>query len=279
MSATVPLIVEGLPNEKYHAGKGVSKSGLWTIETRSPAHFRFQKEVKKPHFDVGEAIHLAILEPDKFESDVLRGPDDRRGNKWRDAEAYATNEKRLLLTGGDFDKALEVRDSVHADNWLNQVITGGERLVEASGYWIHPDTGSLCRCRPDLYRRDLSIILDIKSTQSAHPEAFARSVVNYGYHSQEALYTDGWRACGERVEGFIFLAFEKDFPLANRAYELPPSIVEEGRAIMHKALATYADCEKTDTWPAYGSGVEELKFKRWAYQNIQAPEALDSETA
>jgi hypothetical protein len=275
-----PGIYQGIPNEAYHAGPGISKSGLWTIHETTPAHYKWPKPREpKPHFDVGDAIHKAILEPEKFEAEFVRGPDDRRGNKWKDQLEICTATGKTLLTSSDFDSALAVRDAVHADAWINSIVTQGERMVEASGYWIDPETGVLCRCRPDLYRRDLKIILDVKSTRDASPKDFAKSCVNYGYHSQEAFYTDGWRHCGEEVDAFVFLAFEKESPYAKAVYELPPSIVEEGRAIIRQSLDLYGDCVKRDEWPAYGDGVQELTFPRWAYTKIEAPGALDAEVA
>jgi len=270
-----PGVYLKLDNEAYHAGPGISKSGLWTVETKSPAHFKFGERDETNAFDFGEACHLAILQPNDFEKAVVRGPEDRRGNKWKDVAEVCKADKKLLLTSGDFDGVLAIRDTVHADPWINSIITSGDGVNEASGFWIDPETGELCRCRPDRYRRDLKLILDIKSTASAHPDAFAKSVVNFGYHAQEAFYTDGWQACGQQVEGFAFLAFEKKPPYAYAVYELPPSIVEEGRAMMRKALNTYAECRKANRWPAYGEGVQELSFKRWNYRLTQAPDALD----
>ncbi|WP_421930022.1 PD-(D/E)XK nuclease-like domain-containing protein [Nitratireductor rhodophyticola] len=274
-----PGIYFDLPNEQYHAGPGISKSGLWTIYTQSPAHYKFAEREQKNHFDFGEACHLAILEPNKFEAKVYRGPEDRRGNKWKDAQEYCQMEGKLLLTAPDFDSVLAIRDAVHADQWINSIITGGKPLIEASGYWIDEATGELCRCRPDLYREDLGVIVDVKSTQSAHPDAFARSVVNYGYHAQEAHYSDGWRALGKPVEGFVFLGWEKKSPYAYGVYELPPSIVDEGRAAIRTALDTYHECQKAARWPSYGEGVQELSFKRWAYRLTDAPESFGSEAA
>ncbi len=270
-----PGIYQGIPNEAYHAGPGVSKSGLWTIYAQSPAHYRFGEREQTTAFDFGEACHLAILQPDLFEANVVRGPDDRRGNKWKDVLEACQIDGKLLLTSGDYDAVMTIRDTIHGDVWLNGVITGGKPQVEASGYFIDQETGELCRVRPDLYREDIGIMLDVKSTQSAHPDAFSRSVVNYGYHAQEAFYTDGWRANGEDVAGFVFLAFEKKPPYAYAVYELPPAIIEEGRAIMRKSLDTYHACRMKDHWPAYGEGVQELSFQRWAYRNTAAPDQYE----
>lgn len=266
-----PGIYAGIPNEAYHAGPGISKSGLWTIHTKSPAHFKGGARKESKAFDMGEACHLAILEPNLFEKKVVRGPDDRRGNKWKDLADVCRIDGKLLLTSGDFDNALAVRDAVHADAFVSSIVANESAAIETSGYWIDEATGLLCRCRPDLWREDLGIMVDVKSTASAHPDDFARSVVNYGYHAQEAFYSEGWGALGKNVEGFVFLAWEKTAPYACGIYELPPPIVEEGRAIVRRALETYAACKKADSWPAYGEGVQELDFKRWAYRLTEAP--------
>lgn len=274
-----PGIYRNIPNEDYHSGPGVSNSGLWTIQKKSPAHYKFEVRKQKNHFDFGEACHLAILQPNEFEARVYRGPEDRRGNKWKDAAEWCAGEGKLILTAGDFDKALTIRDAVHADQWVNAIITGGEPLIEASGYFIDPVTGELCRVRPDLYRSDLNLILDVKTTRSAHPDDFARSVVNYGYHQQEAFYSDGWRELGCAVDAWAFLVFESDSPHAAAIYELPPSIVEEGRASYRQALDLYHECQQSEHWPAYGEGVQELAFSRWAYRLTEAPNPLDEEPA
>jgi hypothetical protein len=260
-----------LSNEAYHASPGISKSGLWKIYTQSPAHFKYSPRKETKAFDFGQASHSAILEPETFEARVMRGPADRRGNKWADAVAEANNSKRRLLIEEDYDAVLELRDAVHADPFLNALIVSPHSQVEHSSFWIDPETGAQCRSRPDLYRADLGIMVDVKSTASAHPQAFARSVVNYGYHAQEAWYSAGHRANGLKVEGFVFLAFEKEAPYVTARYELPPSIVEDGRAICQKALARFAECEATGEWPGYSSEITELAFKRWAYQETDAP--------
>ncbi|QND53444.1 hypothetical protein HB779_17285 [Phyllobacterium sp. 628] len=279
-----PGIYGGIPNEAYHSGPGISKSGLWTIQTKTPAHYKFPPIVEettqtKAVKDFGTGAHLAILEPELFEKLVVRGPDDRRGNKWTDLAEGCKLSGKLLLVSKAYDEILALRDSVHADPFINGIITGGKAMVEPSGYAIDPVTGCLCRVRPDLYREDLGIILDVKTTESAHPDAFARSVINYGYHAQEAFYSDIWASLNKPVNGWVFLTFEKKSPYAAAAYELPPSIVEEGRATMRQALDRYAECTKTNRWPAYGEGVQELTFKHWAYRLTDAPNALDEQQA
>lgn len=277
MTATLPTgILEGLSNEAYHASPAISKSGLWEIYSKTPAHYRFAEREASTAFDFGTACHSAILEPETFEARTIRGPLDRRGGKWVDAQAEAHNTGKLLLTASDYDDVLEVRDVIHADAWLNQIITGGKPVVEASAFWHQPVGDELiyCRARPDLIRTDLGLMLDLKTTADASARGFAKSVADYGYHAQEAHYTRGWMAAGGcEITGTVFLAVEKKKPFAYQLFELQPSAVAEGMAIIDRSLETYARCQRVSEWPAYAqpNGVTELVLPRWAYKETEAP--------
>ncbi len=54
-----------------------------------------------------------------------------------------------------------------------------------------------------------ALSIDVKTTESAHPDDFAKSVANYGYHSQEGLYTDVAELLGQPVDAFVFIGFER----------------------------------------------------------------------
>lgn len=277
-----PGVYQGIPNEDYHAGPGVGRSGLWTIEKQSPAHYKYPAPVEetaqsKAIKAFGTAAHAAVLEPELFETHVVRGPKDRRGDKWSDLEEMCRIEHKTLLVEKDFENCLALRDTVHADPFLNGIITGGPAMVEATGYFNDPITGQLLRVRPDLYRKDIKVILDIKTTKNAKADDFVRSVTNMGYHAQEAFYTDGWQLLDMPVDGFVFMALEKKSPFAFSVFELPPAIVQEGRALIRQAIDKYHDCVSKNEWPGYPTGVQPLEFSRWQYRYTEAPNALDEQ--
>lgn len=283
-----PGIHLNIANEDYHAGPGVSKTGLWTIATKTPAHYRFGERKDSAAFDLGTAAHLALLQPAEFEGQVVSGPEDRRGNKWKDAELQVAAQGGILLTAGDYDKALRIRDSGERNAALRDLRRGA--LIEASGYAIDHETGMLCRCRPDAYSPQADAILDLKTTTDGGREAFSRAAANYGYHMQEAFYTDTWRAAGlfqqtatkrfvGRVDAFIFVVIEKTAPFLVSCYELSPAAVDEGREQYRRALRTYAACaalenvggDPADAWPGYPEDPEPLDIPSWAYHTTTRP--------
>lgn len=256
-------------NEQYHSSEGISKSGLWEIYTKSPFHYAHTKKQSSPTFDYGTAVHTAILEPDKFDESIIRGPEDRRGSKWRDAMDEAEHKKAILLTASDYDDVLSIREAADADKNITALLKG-ETIIERSAYHKDDEYGLTVKCRPDLYNKSLSIMADVKSTASAEPHHFIKSIVNFGYHVQEAMYTDVFtKASNLKVDAFVFIAIEKPSkgsPAIIQCYELDADAVKEGYLIYRKALDIYANCVNNKSWPAYGGGIKKLSIPKWAFK-------------
>ncbi len=91
-----------------------------------------------------------------------------------------------------------------------------------------------------------------------------------GYHAQESWYSDGWDAAGGgAVDGVVFIVGATDYPHLCAAYELTPGAVEEGRLAMRKALLTYRDCRRAESFPGYQEAVQELDLPGWAYKETK----------
>lgn len=250
----------------YHRSDAVSKSLLWRLHTRTPFHARYgaSKETEEQKF--GRAAHTAVLEPGLFEARFYRGPSDRRGNKWTAAVEIAQESGRECLRDADYDAALLLRD-VMQRNEIVRRLTAGTPAIEQSAFWIDPETGELCRCRPDLYSHDLNVMADLKSTTNAKADQWQKRVRDFGYYVQDAWYRDGWEAAGGgQVDGFVFIVVERDAPHAAATYELKPRAVDKGREVYRDALRRWNDCSTNGVWPAYGSGVLPLDLSDFDYR-------------
>ncbi len=264
-------IYQNLSNDNYHGDCAVGSSTLKIVASKTPAHAINRDKSSSPVFDYGAAFHIAVLEPEKLEAGVTRGPDDRRGNKWKDALAAAAEIKSLLLTADEYDTLLAARDALQKNPDVAELLAG-DTVREESVFWIDGETSIKCKARPDLINRTKRLQVDLKTTQSAAAFDFAKSVVAYGYHLQEAMYRDGYRNYGQMMDDFIFIAVEKTPPFASAVYRLCGHAKNEGYAIYRKALSIYADCKKKNVFHGYPQGIIELDLPAYGFRETDPKE-------
>lgn len=259
----------GLPLIAYHQMKAVSPSQIKTLG-RSPLHYydKFlapDKERPEPtiHMLVGSALHMAILEPDRFPSEVVTPPDINRRTNAGKAEWFeweAANVDKIVLPQDDYDRVLRMADAV-CSHPAAATILEQEAICEASYTWTNTDYGIdiPCKVRPDLHTADRRIVVDVKTTQDARREAIARQCSNLDYHVQAA-----WNLDALGAEAFLILAVESTRPYAVAVYPLAATLLDAGRRRIDKGLALLAECKRTGVWPGYGDTLlEPLELPRW----------------
>lgn len=265
--------VSDMPNEVYHTAPGfISKSGLDLIN-RSPAHYMYgaQREPSRS-MHLGTAIHAAILEPELFQREymLLRDVKDRRSSAYKDA--VATHGAERVLTASESDVVVGMYASVYANkrarDWLQKI-----KHTELSLFVKHPTTGVNVRCRYDAITSD-GYAIDLKSTRDASPDEFAKSIYNFRYHVQAALYSDAYEiATGEKLKGFIFIVVENEIPHATMIYELDDISLGIGRNEYERNLRDYAKCLETDDWHGYethGGETDLIALPEWAILRHEA---------
>lgn len=184
---------------------------------------------------------------------------------WSDvkAEWEKVNEHRTILNPEQWKTIHAMRDALMAHPAANALLTGVPGKAEKSVYWIDATTGVLCRCRPDWWRDD-NLIVDLKTTEDASPEGFARSIAKFRYDVQDAFYTDGvQQATGKRPKAFVFIAVEKKPPYGVGVYVLDAETKDLGRAQYQHDLRVYAECMRTGEWPGYGDKIQTISLPAW----------------
>lgn len=264
-----------LTNAEYHAGPGISKSGLSWIIDATPLHLwerKFNPEhEEKPATDAhvfGSVLHKLVLEPQDFAKEFLVTPTiDKRTKEGKAQYAelmlHVEKEKLTLVEQETLDEATKASKAVLAHPNAVKLLANGK--PEQSVYWIDPDTGVLCKCRPDYWRTDVRVLSDLKSTVDGSQSEFQRAIYNFNYHVQAAFYLDGVSiVTGERYEDFVFFCAEKQPPYAVSNYRISERAIAKGRELYKKALATYARCLETNTWPGYPLEIQPIDLPPWA---------------
>lgn len=251
--------------EYYRRERGVvSKTALDQVH-RSPRHYLMWldgEDEQTPAMAFGAAFHVATLEPDRFVAQYAAKPADmsfatKEGKAWR-----SEHEGRIILSHDDHSKILAMSAAVRAHPIAGPLLRGGQ--AEMTLRWQDVDSGLRCQARVDYWRQDLRVAADLKSTSCAAARDFARSVAEYRYHVQHALYADGFAACGEPVEHFLFVAVEKTAPYLVAVYELDADSVAKGEASYREDLETLERCLHDDAFPGYPETIQSLSLPAWA---------------
>ena len=264
-----------MSNADYHADtSAVSKSGLDLIH-QCPAMYKAMldgslERNETPAMAAGTLAHTAILEPTELEKRYTACDLNRNTKAFK--ELAAANPDTIFIKTVQMLAAITMREAVLAHPSARDALTLGDGFAEASVFWTDETTGLRCKCRPDYYNESAGIVVDLKTTTSADPHAFAKSVWNYRYHVQAAFYLDGCRAAGLEAKRFLFIAVEKTSPYLVSVLELDAMDVDLGRQHYQRDLATLADCKESGHWPGYGDDVLPITLPTWAYNDDEALE-------
>lgn len=260
----------GIPAAEYHAhSESISKSGLDLVD-RSPAHFKHvaKREETRP-MQIGSATHMAILEPNLFAAMYVpvREAADRRCKAWNYAVKAATVPEEFLLTGPETERVEAMANAVRANpHMLERLSQKGD--AEVSILAKDPETSLLVRIRIDWLFAGTRA-MDLKTTEDLRSDAFFRSVWDYRYHVQQALYCDAFYwATGEKLR-FEFGVIESKQPHVSVPVSLPADLVKCGEIQYRKNLNRYAECLAKDEWPAPHPEPYILDVPTWGNYRIE----------
>lgn len=256
-------LVLGMPNEAYHNYPAWNKSSLDLI-ARSPAHYKHAASRNATRaMELGSAIHAAVLEPELYKSKyvLLEDVKDRRSSVYK--EAVKIHGSEYVLTGTEATITECIREAVQHS------IIKQPGNAEITVLATCNKTGLLVKARLDYLTNELDAI-DLKTTQDARSNEFAKSVHNYRYHVQDAFYRHVFYcATGRELNSFKFLAVEKEAPYFSAIYELGHEALEIGNYYAMRDLSTAKDCEQTDYWPMPSVVSEPLELPIYAVYDYE----------
>ena len=240
----------------------------------SPAHYwaaisgaETTAPTPTPAMDFGTLCHAGILEPDAVQSryvaepaDLLAGirtaagsrpknPGATKEGRARRAAFASKHREKTVVSQTEYEKMLAMILSLRASPRAQQFMGGGGH-AEWSAVWIDPPTQIWCRARLDFVQAG-SRIVDLKTTRSARPADFQRSIATFAYYRQAAWYLDAAQANGLDVRRYAIVAVESEPPHGVAAAELSPQALGQGQRENRRLLQTLHACRVRDHWPSY----------------------------
>ena len=210
------------------------KDGLGHTAAHIEAAMRGRKDSQAMKF--GRAYHHWILQP------VLKG-------SWKVAKGATTTL---------FD-CLTDQEREHLDAMELAIRSLGLRQIENQETAITWEIGGVS-CRGLIDGTIDGLLMDLKSTRDASPDAFAKEILRMKYHAQLAFYYDGMLKNDYKFDEQMvqIVAGEKAPPYSAGCYTLDQSWLDLGRTVYENALAILA----AKTGPNYG--IHRLELPEWA---------------
>jgi hypothetical protein len=266
-------------HEDYHRRVlGVaSNSGLKWLR-RSPAHYRawcvgeIDRQDTKA-LRLGRIGHVCVLEPARFDREVLVEPDfgDKRSPRvradlaaWREAQSLDA----IFISEGERESLMRIRDAVWGNAFARNFIENS--IAEVSMRFRDDETGVPCKIRMDAFSEKFNAAADLKIVLDASPKAFSKSAYNYSYHTSQAFYVNGARILGMPVENYVFIVVEKEPPYVVQCYHLDEAAEEVAFKQLSRDLPLLAKCAKQNNWPGYSQRMlEGLSLPGYAFSSFE----------
>ena len=259
-------IYTDISTEDYHRNPRLSSSGLKYV-AKSMAHYlEYRANPPGPTKArlVGSAVHAGFLEGGMGNAVLLAPGATRNTNLYR--EFVLQNPGKIHLIADEYEDVQRIVDQLHAHPTLKALFRGG--VAENSVFWTDPETGVECKCRPDYWLPDGTII-DLKTTEDASDEGIAFAMRDYKYHWQTAWYLDGVSAAlSRKVTNFVHVFVEKTAPYGISIRVLADQSIESSRAEVRQILTKYAAGMKTSSQLGYPEQIQDLVLPGYLFKGV-----------
>lgn len=258
-----------LTSDEYHAHPAIGSTSLKYI-LRSPAHYKYEKENPSeptPAMQLGTAIHEAILEPNLFMANAVVMPKfEGTGSRAAKEQWLIENDGKRIVKKEDYDNIMRLLDVLQKHPTAKELLSGG--AAEESYFWQDPQTGIVCKCRPDylIVRKGIPTVVDIKTTSNADQGAFARQIANLKYHVSAAHYLNGVSIVEkQKFDEFLLLAIEPEAPHGITIHLMDNGTLDAGFSLAAKALRVLKECKDKNQYPGYSTDILTTGMPGWGF--------------
>jgi hypothetical protein len=255
------------PDCDYDSIDAIRNSELNYVE-KSPAHWHAYKQglIKStPAMLTGTQLHLAVLEPEKF-NELWTIKEDARSKNGKLINQVNLDAGKILLSETDFETYLGIISSLSKSEFVRTVLHYAE--CEKTLMWGR--NGLKFKAKIDCFLNwgkykvlgsglEYGAIIDFKFVRDAEPNSFIRSAEKYGYDRQLAFYAYGARINriinSEKQFKCFIIAVEKTPPYAFSIIELSEETLMLGKMKYEKLIKDWQSIQEINNFPSYGQKI------------------------
>lgn len=205
----------------------------------------FLEKINNPNLSTdemkfGSALHDAVLLPETFKDNYGYMPKfDKRTRTGKEGydNYIGENPNKIFLSNDDLMKIENMKTILMGNDLVKSIYELCEKEVSMFSL---DKLGIRKKGRADLISVDECLLADLKTTADCSPQAFLKSIINYGYDRQAAYYCDlATEITGKTFDTFIFITIEKTPPFEIAVYSLDKKFLDRGRELYHKGLVKF----------------------------------------
>ena len=272
-----------IPEAIYHADPCVepslSSSGARLIVQKSPYHFWHRRE--KPHLYTGTqpmrfgtAIHMKVLEPERFERCYHILPKGFSWTKTRQQEEWHAEANAAIDLGKTVLSHTDMQDIDGMSEAMGQHADTLAKFMSApkeqSAFWFDGDFKIWRRARFDFLPRGGRLFADYKSTPDISNDALKKTIWSYRLDQQAVWYMDAARALGLAEDPVFLLIFQEKKPPHQVAIRFLDHVaIQHGQIANARAMDQFARGQDTGIWPGPDAQPEEISLPIFAEYQIE----------
>ena len=248
-------VYDGMADPEYRQDGALSTSLLKEMG-KSPKRFHAKwtgliPDIDTECFRFGRLFHMYVLEPERWESEVVVCPDeraDRRQKENKEWWAKAKSNGAEIIKEKELQKVIAMADSFRSLPEIQSMQGSRNELsIFANGFRRGIDT----KCRIDMEKD--GVVVDIKTTRDggAAEHEFMRTSRQFKYAWQQANYIDIAAKAGLEIKKWYWAVIEKEPPFAAGIYCFTADDIARARRELHEAYTTLQSCLNLDSWPGY----------------------------
>lgn len=251
----------------------IARSDHWSNSilkhmNRSPKHMKYQMDNPKDpseQMKLGTAYHVATLQPDKWDDEIIVLPADFNARRKADRELredlMEKHPEKTIITAEQEEKAQIMAYNTRTHPEARELLASG--VAEQSYFTTLHDVP--VKCRVDWMPEGYNAIVELKSVADAREGFFHRQVYTLRYFQAAAFYL----RIVQEVTGnynlidYVWIACENDEVHDLIVYGAMEETLDMGRVAYEKALESLSECLALDQWGGYTRISRRLDLRGW----------------
>lgn len=245
------MIIYDQPADAYHKSKEIGSTTAKTFLT-SPRLFKDRIDgidivEDRPHFQIGRAAHLMVLEPDRFAEQVTtKGPINAKTGRPFGRDTIAFAEWQAANPGITVIEPWLYLALERMPGQVCDLIRGGRGEVSV---YAPTALGFDVKARPDYLLP--GVIVDLKTIDNV--DQIGRSIARFKYWFSLAWYRMVLKEETGADHKFRLVFMEKKAPYRWRIVDLTPDYIAWADQQVDDTMGKMGDCYRTDDWSDQGA--------------------------